>query len=145
MICTFCGHSICNKDDIYPKLKTKIEKLIIAGVSTFYSGGYGCFDMVALRVIGELKKEYPHIRNILVFAYLSESHISQYRDILINCNAESIYPFESKILPRFAIIKRNEWMVDNSDYLISETKNHFGGSGKTLEYAQRKHKKIIFL
>ncbi|MFI3165118.1 MAG: SLOG family protein [Bacillota bacterium] len=145
MICTFCGHSDCNTSELYPKIKKEVEKLIVHGVATFYSGGYGGFDMLALKVVSELQEKYPHIQNILVFAYLSEEHTSKYRDILSRYHAESIYPFDKKILPRFAIIKRNQWMIKNSDFVISATKFHLGGCGLSLEYAQKLQKNIIYI
>ncbi len=145
MICTFCGNSCCNTAELYPVMKIEVERLILSGVVVFYSGGYGAFDMLALRVVGELKAKYPHIKNILVFAYLSELHTSKYRDALYSCNAESLYPFEIKIPPRLAIIKRNEWMVARCDFVISGTKHLFGGCGKTLEFAKRKNKTIIYI
>lgn len=145
MICTFIGPRFCDREALYPVLKKEIENLIASGVDVFYSGGYGAFDLLALRVVGELKAVYPHIQNILVFAYLTEKHISQYRDILIAHNAESIYPFENTPLPRYAIIKRNEWMIKESDFVISGTKIYCGGSGVSFEYAEKSEKKIIFV
>lgn len=145
MICTFIGHSWCNKSEIYLSMKNEVEKLILQGVTTFYSGGYGAFDMLALQVVSELQEKYPHIQNILVFAYLSEDHTSKYRDILSQYHAESIYPFDKKVLPRFAIIKRNQWMIKNSDFIISGTKSYLGGCGLTLEYAQKLQKNIIYI
>lgn len=51
---------------------------------------------------------------------------------------DTIYPDIEKVPPGFAIIKRNEWMIDNSDFLIAYVKNDFGGAYKTLQYAEKK-------
>ena len=56
----------------------------------------------------------------------------------------SVYPDLENTPPRFAIIKRNEWMIDKSDFLIAYVKNSFGGANKTLSYAKKRRKiKII--
>lgn len=59
---------------------------------------------------------------------------------------DTIYPNIENVPPRFAIIKRNEWMVNNSDFLIAYVENRFGGARKTLQYAEKKKNiKIINL
>ena len=41
--------------------------------------------------------------------------------------------------------KRNEFMVNNSDYVITWYDGKAGGTGNTLKYAQKKNKRIINL
>ncbi len=142
MICTFCGHRDCGEDR-YNILKDEISKLIDIGVDTFYNGGYGKFDMLALRAVKELKEKYAHIKSYIVLAYRDDDFIKKYNAIVKVCSAETFYPFESRVLPRYAIIKRNEWMVRESQYMIAHTHSHIGGSGLMLEYAERK--KIIII
>ena len=50
------------------------------------------------------------------------------------------YPPLEKVPPRYAIVKRNEWMVCESDVVISGVTHSWGGASKTLEFAQRKNK-----
>lgn len=55
----------------------------------------------------------------------------------------SVYPNIEKVPKRFAILKRNEWLINNSDFLIAYV-HRLGGAHKTLEYAQKKkHIKVI--
>lgn len=42
-----------------------------------------------------------------------------------------------KTPPKFAIIKRNEWMIDKSDFLIAYVEHNWGGAYRTLEYAKK--------
>ena len=44
-----------------------------------------------------------------------------------------------------AISKRNEWMVDRADLIIAYIEHDYGGAYKTIRYAQRKNKSIIYL
>ena len=55
----------------------------------------------------------------------------------------SIYPPIEKVPPKFAISKRNEWMITNSDLIIAYVNHNYGGAYKTLEIAKRRKKKII--
>ena len=57
----------------------------------------------------------------------------------------SIYPPIETVPPKFAITKRNEWMVSNADLIIAFVKHKYGGAYKTLTWAKRKNKKIINL
>ena len=106
------------------------------GAATFYLGGYGTFDGLAAAALRKLKETYPHIELILVLTYLN-------RDIDASRYDGTTYPPLEKVPLRYAIVKRNEWMVCESDVVISGVTHGWGGAAKTLEFAQRK-KKVIF-
>lgn len=53
------------------------------------------------------------------------------------------YPPLEKVPPRYAIVRRNEWMVRESDVVISGVTHGWGGAAKTLDYA-RHRQKVIF-
>jgi len=55
----------------------------------------------------------------------------------------SIYPPIENVPLRFAILKRNEWMMKNADLIIAYVKRNYGGAYKSLQVAKRKKKKII--
>lgn len=143
MICTFIGASSCNTLKLSDALEYEIRKLIECGVSQFYNGGYGDFDIVALKVVNKLKSECPHIKSYIVLAYLIDKHVERLDNIAKHYSAETFYPFEQKVIPRFAILKRNEYMIDSSDFVISHA--GFGGSLTALDYAARKKKTIIYV
>lgn len=54
-----------------------------------------------------------------------------------------LYPPIEKVPLKFAISKRNNWMVENSDLVIAYVNHSFGGAYKTLQAAKRKKKRII--
>ncbi len=54
------------------------------------------------------------------------------------------YPPIEAVPKKFAIVKRNEYMVDKSD-AVAYVKKSWGGATITLEYAQKKKKKIIMI
>lgn len=137
MVCTFIGHSECYGIDD-ENLKRQIEDLIKMGVREFLSGGMGDFDWKCARMVFELKKEYPKIKNTLVIPYLNFN--IRNKDLF----DEILYPdgFE-KYYFKSAIIKRNRFLVDSSDYVICYIRYAFGGAAKTYEYAKKKGKKRI--
>ena len=137
MTITFCGHSKINRtEDFSQWLDMILPSFIEGGAATFYLGGYGVFDGLAASALRKQKKTYPHIELILVLAYLN-------REIDASRYDGTTYPPLEKVPPRYAIVKRNEWMVCESDVVISGVTHSWGGAARTLEFAQQK-KKVIF-
>ena len=134
---TFCGHSkIRQSSDFSRWLDMILPSLIEGGASTFYLGGYGDFDSLAAAAVRRQKAVYPHVVLILVLAYLN-------REIDASRYDGTTYPPLENVPPRYAIVRRNEWMVRESDVVISGVTHDWGGAAKTLDYARRRQK-IIF-
>jgi uncharacterized phage-like protein YoqJ len=148
MIITFCGHKdICDKQFILNKLIETLEPYFKGNTPlTFYCGGYGDFDSIASQAIDILKKQYTEVKaeKIYVTPYITAS-CKEKLDTLKNYYDEVIYPPLENVPLKFAISRRNEWMVENSDIIIAYVKVSFGGAAKTLTYAKRKHKQIIHI
>ena len=138
-VVTFCGHSETGiGEEIRQMFYRTVEQKIQNGADLFYLGGYGYFDRMAAGAVWELKKKYPHIKSVLVLAYLNLEVDMEYYD-------ETIYPPLENTPPRYAISKRNEWLAANADTVIAYVIYSRGGAAKTLRYAQRMHKRIINL
>ena len=138
MKCTFIGHSECYglDEEVW---QMEIEKMIKEGVTEFLSGGMGDFDWKSARKVYELKKKYSHIKNILVIPYLTFNiRNSELFDEIIYPEGFEKYHFKS------AIIKRNMYLVDNSNYAICYVKR-YGGAFITYSYAKRKNLVIVDL
>ena len=134
---TFCGHSeLTNPDAVRVWLMETVESLISQGAVTFYLGGYGAFDRMAASVLQEKKRQHTHIESVLVLPYLD-------REMDASGYDTTVYPPLESIPRRFAISKRNEWMVDASDAVVACVTHDWGGAAKTLAYAKRKKKQII--
>ena len=139
MTVTFCGHSeLCAEDSEYLKKRVlqETEELIKQGATQFLLGGYGAFDSLCAVCLKELKNTYPHIESTLVIPYLDRKYD-------LNLYDNSIYPPIENVPKRFAISKRNEYMIESADVIISFTKHTWGGAYKTLCYAKRKMKRIL--
>ena len=145
-ICKFAGHGeIYGENTLKEKLKKEIINLIERyGVNTFYNGGKGQFDWLCADCVKELRKDYPFIKSYMIFSYLpgkkNEFDSNPYKNF-----DGTIYPYGLEFVPkRFAIVKRNEWVIDNSSFLITYINHKWGGAYRTLEYAKRK-KHIQFI
>ena len=145
MIITFCGHSNCLFSD---EEKEKLKQLLIKEIRKnptckFYLGGYGDFDSLCLRTLRELKTDFREIELLFITPYLDKNY-SKLEFAKYHYDNVIFPPLES--VPRkFAILKRNEWMVEEADLVIAYVKYSWGGAAKTLEYAKRKKKQIINL
>lgn len=82
-----------------------------------------------------MKKKYPYIRVILVFAYLDKLFDDVDKKFNKQTYDEIIYPPLESVPKRYAIVARNKWMADRSDHIIFYVNCSFGGAVKKLEYA----------
>lgn len=136
--CTFIGHSDCS-EDILPPLRTAIEKLIInENVSTFYVGTHGRFDRFAYEILCELETKYS-ISTFVVLPYLNSRNKNIYYDPY-----KTIFPSVlDKTPPRFAINKRNLYMIEQSQYMICCIDNTLSNSYTFAKRAINKKLKVI--
>lgn len=133
---TCCGHKeVLDSKCVEAWLRKVCTELICHGAKEFLLGGYGPFDFLCAEVLRDLKKQHPHIRLILVLPYLNSSMLTDGYD-------ETVYPTLESVPKRFAISRRNEWMVCESDVVVAYVIRGFGGAAKTLDYAHRKKKQI---
>ncbi len=141
--CTFFGHRDC-PGIVGERLYEEIERLIRhQHADTFYVGTHGAFDRMAYAVLVELRQRYSHIKVYRVLAYLPRlSDIAKDRSVL----DDTILPEGiEQVHPRYAIVHRNNWMIDKSDYVIAYVTHSFGGAYQAVERAKKLHKTIIYI
>ena len=136
-VVTFCGHrEVWKQEPVSAWLHETVEELIAQGAKEFLLGGYGLFDQMAARVVWDLKKDYPDVTSVLVIPYPDKKVDDSLYDIVT-------YPPLEHVLPRYAISRRNEWMIRETDILVAYVLHDWGGAAATLTYAKRKKKTII--
>ena len=132
--CFFIGHREAD-ERLLPILTAAIERLITEEqVLFFYVGRYGGFDRIAATAIKHLKLHHPDITLMLVLPYHPGERI-----------IETPYGFDGTYYPeglekvprRYAIVRANEIMVKQSDWLISYVRHGASNSRRILEYAQK--------
>lgn len=135
--CTFFGHKDCY-EDITASLRDILEKLIITqNVNLFYVGNHGQFDVKVHHIPKDLEQIYP-IQYAVVLAYLPnrKDEYDDFSDTMLPEGIETVHP-------RFAVDRRNRWMIDHSDFVVTYIKHSWGGAAKYAEIAKRKGKIII--
>ena len=135
--CTFIGH----KDftfKYYSKLCEAIENLILSErVNEFYVGTNGAFDRSAYRALCDLEKKYK-IRINVITAYLNQKDLSVYKQ------NEIIFPEILEKTPyRYAINKRNFYMIEKSQYMICYMNHTFSNTYNFVNRAAKRKLKII--
>lgn len=134
--CAFFGHRNMNVEQYQERLLKVITYLIEKkDVGQFYSGYRGDFDVYCSRLIYELKKVYPQIKNTMVLSYIPKDRN------LPNCFDDSVYLLEKRVPEKFAIIKTNKRLADKVDFIIAGVYT-VGGAFAVCEYA-RKRKTVI--
>ena len=136
MIVTFCGHRQVEEELLVRSwLEATVAELIQKGADVFYLGGYGRFDRMALSVVNHAKEEHP-LRSVLVLPYLDRKTAAEEYD-------HTIYPPLENVPKRFAILKRNRWMVDKADVIVAYVIHEWGGAAATLRYAESREKAVV--
>ena len=134
--CCFFGHKQIRKS-IDKILKETIRELISEkDIDTFYVGNNGAFDLHVSAILEELKNEIPNIKYNIVLAYLNTPRASY--------NDNTIYPEGLESVPkRFAVYKRNLWMLKQCDYVVAYIEHPFGNAEKFVDIALTKGKAVI--
>lgn len=144
MVITFLGHrSVYNRDELSKKVKKAImENIDRENNTVFFCGGYGDFDNLCACTCKAIKKERPNCEIVLITPYINkpqrEGSGTKLYDFIL-------YPPLESVPLKFAISKRNEWMVDQADLVIAYIDRAYGGAYKSFCYAKRKKKRIVNL
>lgn len=136
--CFFIGHRN-TKPEVAPKLADEIERHIVdCGVDAFVVGHYGQFDSMAAQAVVQAKERHPEITLTLLLPY----HPTV-RPIKTPKGHDGTYypPGMETVPPKLAIVKANEHMVQNSEYLIAYVSHPSQGSRELLEYALKRQKR----
>lgn len=141
MTVTFFGHR-----SVPPFIQTNLERTVRhliehKNADVFYVGNNGDFDAYATNALKKLTLEYPHIKYYIVLAYMPR------KSNQINGNIDynnTILPEKiAQSIPKFAISKRNDWMLNKSDLVITYITHTYGGAEKYQEKAIKQGKMVI--
>ena len=140
-ICCFAGHSIIYNKGIIKDIRDRAAWLIKNnGVEEFWLGGYGEFDKYAYNAMKQVKNIYHDIKLVYVVPYHSKvkpNDKNKYDEIMV-ANVPEKTPI------KYRIIKTNEFIVDNADYMICYVDYDFGGAYHTYKYAKHNKKTVIY-
>ena len=90
------------------------------------------------------KKEVDGTAKIVfVTPYLDEKYLL-YKTEIVPFD-EVLYPPLESVPKRLSILKRNEYVVEKSDFIVFFVDHDFGGAAQALDIAKRKGKSFINL
>lgn len=132
MTTAFFGHRdtpYTIKSDLKQVISNLIEK---ENIKHFLVGNEGDFDHLVQEVLKELSAKDATIRYSVVLAYLPKKTTSLSME-------QTIYPEGLETIPqRFAISKRNAWMLEKADIIIVYVTTSFGNSFQLMNRARKK-------
>lgn len=142
-----------NNDNVdFELLKSRIFKTLTAlledDCKIFYSGMAQGFDIICAECVLELKRNHPEIKLICALPFknqvqsFSEEWRNRYYDILEAANDVVSVSTDYHI---GCFQKRNQYMVDNSDFVVCWYDGKAGGTRNTLKYAHKNLRTIINL
>ena len=134
---TFFGHRDAPKR-IEPILRLALVDLIEKKNSNlFYVGNQGNFDAMVRRQLEDLAQTYP-ITYKIVLAYMPGKNDEP--------DEHTVLPEGLETVPRrFAISRRNKWMLDQADTVVTYVTHPSSGAYKIKETAIEKGKTAIEL
>lgn len=134
--------------DLKNRLAEEIEKLIESGADEFYNGMARGVDIWCAEAVLKLKSKYPQIKLYAVIpcpeqdVKWREADRIRYREVLGKC--EKTYT-ACDHYDRGCMRKRDYMLVEFADIVVAVFDGSPGGTKITVDYAQKKHKKIITL
>ncbi len=142
-ICTCFGHREIFKAFTFD-LSQVLEYLILNySVTEFWTGGMGEFDELFSSTVRGLKRKYPNIKLILIKPYFS-NELNTNKEYYCSLYDGLVIPeILSNVHPKSAITKRNKWMVENSDFIVTYVYRDYGGAFQAKKYAQKLGKGVI--
>ncbi len=142
MVATFFGHSTLLVD-----LREPLENLITElvekrGVSCFYVGDSGAFDAVVRQALESVKRKKQGIRCEVVLSRLPTADAIKDTDEPI----PTLFPeCMGSVPPRFAIDRRNRWMLQQADIVVVYVTTPFGGAAKFKQLSEKAGREVINL
>ena len=115
---------------------------------TFYSGMAMGFDIIAAEAVLLLKKRLPSVRLVCALPFANQG--SGFPEPWKERHEKILYSADRviKVSEDYfsgCYTKRNVFMVDNSDYVVTWFDGKHGGTENTLKYAVKKRRHIINL
>ncbi len=145
-VCAFFGHrDTPMSSDLEKKLYKAVEGLVLGTekIRDFWLCEQGTFDCLTHIVMQNILRDYRWVWCTFVLAYEPSQSKEAWMEA---CDYMWIYPDTLyKVPKRIAIIKRNEYIADNADYIICYINKKEGSAYKAVLRAYKRGAKIINL
>lgn len=131
-----------NKELLYKLRDVIVFHIEKRGVTDFISGMALGIDIWSAKIVLKLKEAYPDIRLICAvpcdkqWSKWNEKSRREWEKII--SKADKVHYVSKEPYTAWCMQKRNEWMVDNSDFVISVWDGTSGGTANCVKYAEKK-------
>jgi len=130
------------------RLQMEVEQAIQDGYSHFLFGGSIGVDLIAARIVLDLKQKYPKIILECIIPYINQAVLwpteqqDIYHNILAECDKKIILNEKySRDVYKLWI----SYMVDRAGLIIAAYCDEQSGSGQTVRYALEREKRVIVI
>lgn len=158
--CCFTGHrpnklygydprSTGNNKMLLELRKIVVDHIENKDVSIFITGMALGIDMWAARIVLALKSKYPQLQLVAAVPCKNQpikwvkSSQEEWQMIIDRC--DHVHFVSEEEYTNWCMQVRNEWMVDNSDYIIAVHDGTKGGTYNCVKYAEKNSKKVTTL
>ena len=142
MTIVFCGHSnYIQSEQDETSILNILEFEVGESPCEIFLGGYGNFDNFAYSCAKKFKQTHANTKLILITPYLENSKTDWNKATFDSI----IYPGLENVPPRYAISRRNKWMIAQADIVICYVSHPYGGAYAMYLDAKRKGKKVYNL
>ena len=147
--CCFTGHRKLPKkkiESIIFNLNKEVERLIQGGITTFISGGALGFDQIAASLIVAKGDIGYDINLVMALPCKGQDDLwsvkekQLYRQLL---DVADVVEYVSETYTSDCMEKRNQYLIDKSEYCICALIRERSGTGQTVRYAKEKNRQII--
>jgi len=138
-----------NKELLWKLHEAIVDHIENKGVSVFITGMALGIDTWAAKIVLKLKEKYPDIHLVAAVPCKAQdskwidSAKKEYNKILDKC--DDVYYVSNEPYTMSCMQDRNEYMVDNSEYIIAVWDGTNGGTGNCVKYAKKKEKQITYI
>ena len=137
MTCGFMGHRDA-PNEVKKIMEAMVDAVIEKGVKDFYVGNNGNFDLYAQQVL-ERRCSKTSLQYYILLSFPFEKALSGMQERTLYTEGLEKTPL------KFAIAKRNDYLIKKSDVLIVYQKYSFSNCYKLVERALRAGKIVINL
>ena len=142
MIVAFCGQAdYSERFNYHDQIIGLLEEIVGDQPCDFYLGGINHFDHLMRRYCAEYQKTHQHTALFLIVPnlgqiYRADSMITDLYDAIL-------YPSIEPLPYADAFSRRDRWMVDRADVVITSLQNDRISENKIYQFALEKNKQIF--
>ena len=139
------GHRSLASDFSIVTLEKVFSAFIEKGFNTFLVGMAVGFDTICFQTLEKIRKK-KDIKIVACIPCLDQdkmfsiSQKKEYRRMIESADKKVLV---NQKYSAFCMQERNQFMVDNSSYVIAYLNENKGGTANTVRYANKKGKKVI--